>query len=114
MTHSDEESTMHISIPIDQKQIHEFCSRWQITSFALFGSVLRNDFRPDSDIDVLVTFAPDAHITLFQLPRIARELGEIFGRKVDLVDRLWIEQSHNPLRREDILTTAQEIYRAAA
>jgi len=105
---------MRILIPIDLEQIRNFCTRWQITSFALFGSVLRDDFRQDSDIDVLVTFDPDAHITLFKLPRAARELGEIFGSKVDLVDRIWIEQSHNPLRREDILSTAQEIYRVAA
>lgn len=101
-------------ITIDLEQIRAFCARWHITTFALFGSVLREDFRPDSDIDVLVTFAPDAHITLFTLPRIARELGEIFRRKVDLVDRRWIEESHNPIRRTEILTTAQEIYRAAA
>jgi len=105
---------MHIHISIDEEQIHAFCARWHITSFALFGSVLREDFRPDSDVDVLVTFAPDAHITLFTLPKIARELGEILGRKVDLVDRRWVENSHNPIRRTEILTTAREIYRAAA
>lgn len=105
---------MSIHIPINQEQIGAFCARWHITTFALFGSVLREDFRPDSDIDVLVTFAPDAHITLFDLAKIARELGELFGRKVDLVDRRWIENSHNPIRRTEILTTAEELYRAAA
>jgi hypothetical protein len=102
------------NIAIDHKQIRAFCARWQITSLALFGSVLREDFRPDSDVDVLVTFAPEARITLFDLAAMARELADLFGRKVDLVERLWIEHSHNPIRRREILTTAQEVYRAAA
>ncbi len=105
---------MRIHIPIDQEQIRAFCARWQITSFALFGSVLREDFRPDSDIDVLVVFAPDAYITLFDLAKMARELRTLFGREVDLVERCSIEESHNQLRRHEILTTAEEIYRAAA
>lgn len=105
---------MRSNISIDQEQIHTFCTTWHITSFALFGSVLREEFRADSDIDVLVTFASDAHITLFNLAKMTRELGEIFGRKVDLVDRHWIETSHNPIRRNEILTSAEEIYHAAA
>ncbi len=105
---------MAMHIHIVQEQLRAICARWHITTFALFGSVLREDFRPDSDIDVLVTFAPEAHITLFDLSTIKDELSEMFGREVDLVDRQWIENSHNPIRRTEILTTAAEVYRAAA
>jgi uncharacterized protein len=100
----------HIELPIDQ--IQEFCDRWQITEFALFGSVLRDDFRPDSDIDVLVTFSPEAHHTLFGLVRMENQLKEIFQRDVDLVSRRGIENSLNYLRRHEILSSAQVIYAA--
>ncbi len=93
-------------------QIQAFCQRWEITEFALFGSVLRDDFRSDSDIDVLVTFAPAAHPTLFDLVRMENELKEIFQRDVDLVSRRGIEQSRNYLRRSEILASAQVIYAA--
>lgn len=93
-------------------QIKEFCQRWQITEFALFGSVLREDFRPDSDIDVLVTFAPEAHHTLFDLVHMENELKAIFQREVDLVSRRGVEQSRNYLRRNEILSSAQVIYAA--
>jgi len=105
---------MQINIPIDHEKIRAFCERWQITSFALFGSVLREDFRPESDVDVLVTFAPDAQISLLDLAKMAGELEQLFAREVDLVERCTVEESHNPRRRKEILTTAQEIYRAAA
>lgn len=105
---------MPVHISIDHEQIRTFCVRWHITTFALFGSVLREDFRPDSDIDVLVTFAPDSHITLFRLSAMKEELETLFGRKVDLLDRSWVEQSHNPIRRKEILSTASEVYRVAA
>ena len=98
----------NIELPTDQ--ITEFCQRWQITEFALFGSVLRDDFRPDSDIDVLVTFSSEAHHTLFDLVHMENELKEICQRDVDLVSRRGIEQSLNYLRRHEILSSAQVIY----
>ena len=72
-----------IEIPIEQ--IAELCDRWQITEFALFGSVLRDDFRPDSDIDVLVSFAPTAQRGLTETLQIRDELEALFGRPVDLL-----------------------------
>ena len=102
------------NITIDQQQLQAFCVRWHISALALFGSVLRDDFRPDSDVDVLVTFAPDTRYTLFDLAKIALDLEEVLGRPVDLLERRWIEASHNPIRRQEILTSAEEIYRAAA
>jgi hypothetical protein len=103
-----EETT--IELPIDQ--IQAFCDRWHITEFALFGSVLCNDFRPNSDIDVLVTFSLEVHHTLFDLVHMENELKEIFQREVDLVSRRGIERSRNYLRRNEILSSAQVIYAA--
>lgn len=70
-------------ITIDQEQIAEFCRLHQITRLALFGSVLRADFRPDSDVDVLVWFAPEQRVTLFDMVGMEEELSEIIGRRVD-------------------------------
>lgn len=97
-------------IDIPQSEIVAFCQRWQITELALFGSVLRDDFRPDSDIDVLVTFESHAPWTLFDFVRMQDELSAILRRKVDLVERQAIEQSKNPHRRRAILESAQVLY----
>ena len=101
---------MHARIPIDREKIAEFCRRWKITEFSLFGSVLREDFCPDSDVDVLVTFAPDADWSLFDHMDMEEELLAIFGRKVDLVSRRAIERSTNWIRRRAILSTAEPYY----
>ena len=87
-----------------------FCERWQIAELALFGSVLRDDFNAESDIDVLVSFEEEARHTLFDLGRMEAELREIFGRKIDLVSRRGIEVSRNYLRRNAILESAEVIY----
>ena len=100
-------------IEIPDEAIATFCRRWKITQIELFGSALRDDFRPDSDIDLLVTFEPDARIGLFNLVRMQDEMAEIVGRPVDLIDRLGIEQSRNPFRRHSILSTAQVVYKVA-
>lgn len=99
-----------LPIPLPEAQIIDFCHRWQIAEFALFGSVLRDDFRPDSDIDVLVTFTPQAKRGLLTLARMKHELEDLFGRKVDLVSKRAIENSDNWIRRQEILGTAQTIY----
>ena len=101
---------MSARIPIDREKIAEFCRRWKITEFALFGSVLRDDFRPDSDVDVLVTFAPDAEWSLFDDVDMEEALSAIFGRKVDLVSRRAVERSDNWIRRKAILSTAEPVY----
>lgn len=98
-------------IPFDQEKITEFCQRWKITEFALFGSVLRDDFDLDrSDVDVLVSFAPNVPWTILDLVDMEDQLGEIFGRKVDLVERISIEKSENPFRKKAILESCQIIY----
>jgi uncharacterized protein len=96
-----------INIPLDR--IETFCHKWKIKEFALFGSVLREDFRPDSDIDVLVSFAPDGSITFDNRVEMLDELAEIFGREVDLVEK---DMIRNPFRRHDILTTKEVVYAA--
>jgi hypothetical protein len=91
-------------------QIKELCDRWQIAEFALFGSVLRDDFKPTSDIDVLITFAPNARKGLLTLARIKHELEELLGREVDISTRRSIEQSPNTIRKHNILQSAQVLY----
>jgi uncharacterized protein len=95
---------------IPQDKLHEFCRHWKITELALFGSALRNDFSSESDIDLLVRFAPTSSHTLFEMVQIQEELSEIFGRNVDLVSRRGIESSRNPIRRKAILDSAEVIY----
>src|SRR6266704_2841803 len=84
-----------------------FCRKWKIKELSLFGSVLREDFRPGSDIDVLVTFAPEARWSLLDLPRMQDELSRILGRTADLVD---IKGLRNPFRRREILATREVVY----
>jgi hypothetical protein len=95
------------------KQIEAYCRRWKITELAVFGSVLREDFRNDSDVDVLVTFAEEARWSLFDLVTMQDEMKDILSREVDLMTRKGVEQSHNPIRREAILRSARPIYQAA-
>ena len=97
-------------LAIPPEKLQEFCHRWQIVELALFGSVLRDDFSPDSDVDVLVSFADGAGHSLFELDDMESELKEMFGREVDLVTRRGIESSPNYLRRNAILRSAEIIY----
>src|SRR5687768_10628476 len=92
---------------LPRKRIAEFCQRWSITEFSMFGSVLREDFRPDSDVDVLVSIDPRAHIGLFEIAEMQIELDNMFKRSVDLVEK---EGLRNPYLRSEILSTAQVIY----
>jgi hypothetical protein len=97
-------------VEIPPQKIADFCRRWKVTEFSLFGSVLRDDFRPDSDVDVLVTFAPGSRVGLFDLVRMEDELKSLFGREVDLVERAAIEKSENYIRRKSILSNTQVVY----
>jgi len=94
---------------VDRARITAFCERWKIVELALFGSALRDDFRPDSDIDVLVSFAKDAPWSLFDFAAMIDELTDIFGREVDLVER---EGLRNPFRRHAILSSREILYAA--
>ncbi|HEX7183389.1 MAG TPA: nucleotidyltransferase domain-containing protein [Thermoanaerobaculia bacterium] len=90
--------------------MEDFCRRWKILELSLFGSALREDFGPDSDVDLLVRFTPDADWSLFDHARMELELVEILGREVDLVTRSAVEQSPNWIRRQKILRTARPLY----
>ncbi len=89
-------------------KIDELCRKWKVVEMALFGSVLRDDFRADSDVDVLVTFAPDAPWSLWDLVEMHDDLRDAFGREVDLVEQRSLV---NPFRRRSILRSKQVIYK---
>jgi predicted nucleotidyltransferase len=101
-------TTARIAIPYEQ--IAAFAGRWKVRELSLFGSVLRDDFRPDSDVDMLVTFDEDAAWTLFDIVTMQDELEVVFGRKVDLGERRWVERSQNYVRRKAILNSLEPIY----
>lgn len=90
-------------------QIREFCQRWKVNEMSLFGSILRNDFRSDSDIDVLVIFANDAEWNLFDYVHMQNELEAVVKRKVDIVEKYGLT---NPYKRDAILSTCQSLYKA--
>ena len=100
------------NIPVDNKSIKFFCNRWGISELAFFGSALRKDFHPDSDIDVLVRFHPEAEPSLFDMVQMQEELEGILGRKIDLVSRRAVESSRNHLRKNDILNASEVVYEA--
>jgi len=97
-----------IRVPVPHKELTEFCHRNQVQRLALFGSVLRKDFRPDSDVDILVLFSPDARVGLLTLSRMRRELTGLFHRRVDLVPMDGLK----PVIREHVLSDIEEIYAA--
>ena len=102
--------TLQPRINIDREKLTAFCQKWKITELSLFGSVLRDDFGPDSDVDVLVTFADGARWSLFDHLKMEEELAGLLGREVDLVSRRAIERSKNWVRKEAILAGAEPIY----
>lgn len=95
---------------IAPERLADFCQRWQVAELSLFGSVLRDDFGPTSDIDVLITYLPTAKRGLFEKIHMKGELETLLHRKVDLISKKAIEQSRNWLRRRNILSTAEVIY----
>jgi hypothetical protein len=102
-------TTISPKVEVSEEAIASFCDRWKITEFALFGSILRDDFRPDSDVDVLVSFAPNEKWSLWDIIAMKEELEKLFGREVDLVQK---DGLRNPFRRYEILSTKQVIYAA--
>ena len=97
-------------IPLPEKDLAAFCKRWMVIEFALFGSALRDDFSPESDIDALVDFSSQSKWGLFDHIQMKQELKELFGRNVDLITQRSLEQSHNDLLRAEILENAKVIY----
>ena len=103
---------MKTKIAIPQNLIAEFCERWGIEELSLFGSVLREDFTPGSDVDLLVKFGANSEHSLFDMVRMKDELQRMLGTKVDLVSRRAIEMSRNTIRKKAILESAEVVYGA--
>ncbi len=101
---------MVAKIEVSPDRIADFCRRWKITEFSLFGSVIRDDFRPDSDVDVLVVFEPTVSWDFDHYDAMQAELEGMFGRRVDLVER---KNLVNPFRRRHILSNRRVLYAAA-
>lgn len=97
------------AIALPQEALVEFCRRWKVEEFYLFGSVLRKDFNANSDVDVMVQFSPDGKWG-FEIVEMKQELEKIFKRKVDLLTKKSIEESDNWIRKQEILGTAKLIY----
>ena len=97
-------------VHLSNEEIAAFCERWNVVEIALFGSVLRDDFGPDSDVDVPVRFRPGQYPSLFGLSEMESDLAEMVGRRVDLVERRGVERSPNYIRRRAILNSARTIY----
>jgi uncharacterized protein len=104
--------TVEEKLRVSKETIAEFSRKWKITEFALFGSVLREDFRSDSDVDVLVTFSPDSDWGVEHLLDMKEELEALFGRAVDLVEKRLVEESRNYIRRKHILSHMEAVYAA--
>ncbi len=97
---------------IDTGKIADFCRRWKISRLAAFGSIVRGELGPDSDIDLLVTFSSDADWTMFDHFTMEEELSHLFGREVDLISVRAVEENPNPITRREILDSARQIYAA--
>ena len=104
------ENDLKIDLPLEE--IARFCNKWKIAELSVFGSVLREDFGPESDLDFLFTVESGSILKLWELPDAERELAELLGRKVDLVSRNGIEQSRNWIRKGEILESARIVYAA--
>ena len=98
---------MNTKLSLPKEKIEEFCLRWNIVEFSLFGSVLRDDFDLDSDVDILVSLSEDADLDLYDWITMIEELEKIFEREVDLVEKSTLR---NPFRRHAILTNREIIY----
>jgi predicted nucleotidyltransferase len=101
---------IYARLKLEPEQLDEFCQHWKVAELALFGSVLRDDFREDSDIDFLVLFQAEAKRGLFERFTMKEELAELVQRPVDLVSKKAIENSRNWLRKQNILESAEVIY----
>jgi predicted nucleotidyltransferase len=111
MTGIEADKLQSLPIALPMGAIAAFCERWNVREFALFGSVLREDFRSgESDVDVLVAFEDGSCPTLLEFIRMEQELTALFGRKVDLLERVGLEQNANPFIRIPVLESARVVY----
>ena len=95
-----------LKIKISSENLEAFCKRYQVRRMSLFGSVLRDDFKAESDVDVLVQFDPDVRVSFMTLGKMQRELSTIFQRPVDLIP----QDGLKPVIRNEVLANAREVY----
>ncbi|GAB4295750.1 MAG: hypothetical protein Fur0025_33070 [Oscillatoriaceae cyanobacterium] len=105
-----EPATLYQRLNISPAILNDFCQQAQIVELALFGSIIRDEFRPDSDIDILITFAPDRRISLLEFVGIEQQIEELCNRSVDLLEKPVVEKDDNWIRRNEILGNYQVIY----
>ena len=98
-----------LHVPVPRDRLEAFCRKWGVAELSLFGSVLREDFGPDSDVDVLIEFAPDSGRNLWEWPDMEDELSALFGRRVDLVSKRGLR---NPFFRRRILDAREVVFAA--
>ena len=98
------------TVTVDRNALAEVCRKWGIKSVALFGSVLRDDFTSESDIDLLLEYFPDSRISLFDYGYMNEDFQRVFGREVDLVQAEGLRTSRNYIRRENIFSSARQFY----
>ena len=98
---------MTLQVQFDQKTLGEFCRKWRIRELSIFGSALREDFSPESDLDFLVSFDPKAPWSLFDLMEMKEDLESRLGYAVDLIEK---EALRNPWRKREILSTREVLY----
>lgn len=98
------------AIPLPEDAITDFCKQWKIDELYLFGSILRDDFHDDSDVDAMVQFSTDSQWSLFDLVEMKAELESAFARKVDIMTKKSVEDSTNWIRRQEILNSARLFY----
>jgi hypothetical protein len=103
-------SIPNLRMPLPMAQIASFCQRWSIARLEVFGSALRDDFRPDSDLDLVATYAPEARWSLLDRVRMKLELEDMLGREVDLLNRRALEKARSRARAAAILTQSEPIY----
>lgn len=106
----DQNPVIQTRLGLTSQEIVNFCQHWGITRLALFGSILRDDFRDDSDIDFLITFAPHARQGLLTLAKMKHELESRLNRPIDLIPEASVQMSDNWIRQQEILGTAQMLY----
>jgi len=103
---------MPVNLGINETTIADFCRRWKIKELAVFGSAVHGGLRPDSDIDLLVTFDSEANWTMFDHYQMENELTGLLAREVDLVSIRALEENPNPVYRDQILRSAKVLYAA--
>ncbi len=97
-------------IDLNSRAIREFCIKWKVTELSVFGSILRDDFRPDSDVDFLVSYDRDAEWDLSDLIIMRDELAHVVGRPVDLISRATVERSDNRFIKKEVLSTSEPVF----